>query len=172
MIPMTTKLDRVRRGLLAVLALAALAMAGSVSSMANDVNVSTGLTLAGGPLAIHGYDPVAYFTEDRARLGQAVHSVKHADAVYRFVSVANKRKFEANPERYLPQYGGFCAYGTALGAKFDGDPLLFTVVDGKVYFNLNPEILKKWRADIPGYIAKADRQWRQIRDKSPAELTD
>ena len=172
MIPMTTKFDRARRGLLAVLALAVFAMAGAAPAMANDVNVSACLTLAGGPLAIHGYDPVAYFTENRARLGQAVHSVKHGNAVYRFVSAANKSKFEANPERYLPQYGGFCAYGTALGAKFDGDPQLFTVVDGKLYFNLNPEILKKWRQDIPGYIVKADRQWRQIRDKAPAELTD
>lgn len=168
----TPHFDRARRGFFAVLALAVVAMAGSVTALANDVNVSTGLTLAGGPLAIHGYDPVAYFTEDRARLGQAIHSVKHGDAVYRFVSAANKSKFEANPERYLPQYGGFCAYGTALGAKFDGDPHLFTVVNGKLYFNLNPEILKKWRADIPGYIVKADRQWRQIRDKTPAELTD
>ncbi|MBI1355483.1 MAG: hypothetical protein GC160_14150 [Acidobacteria bacterium] len=172
MFQFSPQFDRARRGILASLALAVLAVAGAAPASANDVNVSTGLTLAGGPLAIHGYDPVAYFTEDRARLGQAIHSAKHGNAVYRFVSAANKRKFEAEPERYLPQYGGFCAYGTALGAKFDGDPLLFTVVDGKLYFNLNPEILKKWRADIPGYIVKADRHWRRIRDKSPAELTD
>jgi len=172
MFELISKSDRRKGGLLAFLALAVLSTAGAAPAIANDVNVSTGMTLSGGPLAIHGYDPVAYHAEDRARLGQAVHSSKHGDAVYRFVSAANKRKFESDPERYLPQYGGFCAYGTALGAKFDGDPRLYTLVDGKLYFNLNPEILKKWREDISGNIAKADRQWRQIREKAPAELTD
>lgn len=155
----------------ALVAIAALTLAGAAPVSANPVNTSEGMTLAGGPLAIHGYDPVAYFTEGRARVGKAVHSVKQGDAVYRFVSEANKQKFEANPQRYTPQYGGYCAYGVAVGAKFDGDPTLFKVVDGKLYFNLNPEIQQKWQEDIPGNIVKADANWPQIRDKAPADLT-
>ena len=72
-----------RWGLAAVLALM---LAGSVPMSANHVNATTGMTLAEAPLAIHGYDPVAYFDEGRARVGKAAFTVKHADAAYRFVS--------------------------------------------------------------------------------------
>ena len=135
-----------------------------------DVNTSTGITLAGAPLAIHGYDPVAYFTEGRAVMGKAEFAATHNDAAYRFSSEANKRKFERNPDRYVPQYGGFCAYGVSAGAKFDGVPHLFKVVNGKLYLNLNEEIQKKWLEDIPGNLRKADANWNRIRGKSPAEL--
>ena len=154
-------------GLAAVLALM---LAGSVPMSANHVNATTGMTLAGAPLAIHGYDPVAYFDEGRARVGKAAFTVKHADAAYRFVSEANKEKFEKDPERYAPQYGGYCAFGVSVGAKFDGDPALFRVVDDKLYLNLNPEIQTTWGKDIPGNIAKADGNWSRIREKAPSEL--
>lgn len=161
-----------RRGLRAVIALAALVVAIAAPAMANDVNTSTGMTLAGGPLAMHGFDPVAYFTQGQPRVGKAVFSSKYGEGVYRFISEENKKKFAAAPQRYAPQYGGYCAYGTALGAKFDGDPRLFTIVNGKLYFNLNPEIQQKWKEDIPGNIAKANRHWTRIRDKAPVDLTD
>lgn len=160
------------RGLFAAITLAVLVSAIAAPAIANDVNTSAGMTLAGGPLAIHGFDPVAYFTQGQARVGQAVFSYKYGEGVYRFVSEENKKKFAAAPQRYAPQYGGYCAYGTALGAKFDGDPRLFTIVDGKLYFNLNPAIQKKWMEDIPGNIAKANRHWTRIRDKAPVDLTD
>lgn len=164
--------QQIRRFTQAALAAAAFAIALASPAVANDVNVTTGMTLAGGPLAIHGYDPVAYFTQNKPVLGKAVYSVKHGSGVYRFASEANKETFERSPERYLPQYGGYCAYGTALGAKFDGDPRLFTIVGGKLYLNLNPAIQAKWKQDIPGNIAQADREWITIRTKSPADLTD
>ncbi len=168
----TPNSGRGRRRLQIVVALAAVLMASAAPAAANDVNTSTGMTLAGGPLAIHGYDSVAYFTQGQARVGKAVYSVKYGEAVYRFVSEANKKAFAAAPQRYAPQFGGYCAYGTALGAKFDGDPTLFKIVDGKLYFNLNPDIQKKWLEDVPGNIAKANREWVRIRDKEPAALTD
>ena len=159
-----------RRVTTLLIALVAIMMTISVSAHANSVNTSTGLTAAGGPLAIHGYDAVSYFTEGRARVGKAVHSVKHGEAVYRFYSEDNMRAFEAAPERYLPRYGGYCAFGVSVGAKFDGDPTLFRVVDGGLYFNLNPEIQKQWLQDIDGNIRKADRNWAKIRDREPSEL--
>lgn len=142
----------------------------SVAGARNHINTSTGMTLAEAPLAIHGFDPVAYFTEGQARVGEASFTATHGDAAYRFVSQANKEKFEKNPERYVPQYGGYCAFGVSVGAKFDGDPRLFKVVDGKLYFNLNREIQKNWLKDVPGNIHKADANWRKIHDKSPMEL--
>ncbi|HSR54160.1 MAG TPA: YHS domain-containing (seleno)protein [Acidobacteriota bacterium] len=135
-----------------------------------EINTSTGLTLTGEPLALHGFDAVAYFTDGAAKLGKAEFSVAHQGATYRFVSQSNKRMFERNPAGYLPQYGGYCAYGTFKGKKFDGDPRLFKVVNGKLYFNLNPAVYELWLKDIPGHIKKADENWREIRDKEPDDL--
>ena len=78
--------------------------------------------------------------------------------------------FKANPDKYLPQYGGFCAFGAALGKKFDGNPRLWKIVNGKLYFNLNEEIVSKWVTDIPGNIAKADQNWKKIAAKRPDQL--
>jgi YHS domain-containing protein len=159
----------VRTGLVVA---AAVLLAGSASALVanHHSNTSTGMTLAGAPLAIHGYDPVAYFTEGQARVGKAAFTATYGGAAYRFVSAANKAEFERNPERYAPQYGGYCAFGVSVGAKFDGDPTLWKIVSNKLYFNLNPDIQKKWLEDVPGNIAKADQNWARIRDKAPSEL--
>ncbi|MEM7357371.1 MAG: YHS domain-containing (seleno)protein [Acidobacteriota bacterium] len=152
-----------------VLALAALSFAFAASA-ADQVNVSSGLTLAGGPLAIRGYDAVAYIHDNQAVHGHAEHSVLHDGAVYRFATAKNKKAFEKNPQRFLPAYGGFCAYGVAVGAKFDGDPEVFRVVDGRLYLNLNPGIQSKWEEDVKGNIHKADGNWRKIHDTPIADL--
>ncbi len=136
----------------------------------NQLNTSVGLTLGGVPLAIHGYDAVAFFTSNQAVIGSDTHAVKHEGATYRFVSAENKATFEKNPARYLPQFGGFCAFGVSVGAKFDGDPRVFAVVGDKLYFNLNPDIQKKWKEDVPGNIVKAEDKWKTIADKAPSQL--
>jgi YHS domain-containing protein len=135
-----------------------------------DVNVSAGLTAQGAPLALRGYDPVAYFEAGAPQLGKAEHSVAHGGATYRFVSKANQRRFEREPQRYLPQYGGFCAFGVSVGAKFDGDPEVWKIVDDKLYLNLNPEIQKSWNADTAAAIRKADGHWPKIRTAAPETL--
>jgi YHS domain-containing protein len=135
-----------------------------------ELNTTTGWTLKGAPLAVHGFDPVAYFTQDEALLGDAQFSTEYKEGTYRFVSEANMQMFLKKPSAYVPQYGGYCAYGTAKGKKFDGDPRLFKVVDGKLYFNLNPDVYKKWLMDPPGFIKQADENWREIHDRQPAEL--
>ncbi|MDY7093954.1 MAG: YHS domain-containing (seleno)protein [Acidobacteriota bacterium] len=154
-----------------VLLLALLLTAVSVTGTATAteaINTSVGLTAAGGPLAIHGYDPVAYFTDGQARRGRADLSTVWNGAAYRFSSETNLQAFRKAPAKYAPQFGGFCAYGVAVGKKFDGDPELFRIVDGKLYFNLNPEIVKVWEKDLEKNITKGDQQWRVIRNK-PAE---
>lgn len=159
----------IRRAVLAGLLLVASLV--TLSAVADhSVNHSEGLTLAGAPLAIHGYDPVAFFTDGEARLGDARYSFAHGGAAYRFVSETNQQKFEQDPGRYLPQYGGFCAYGVAVGAKFDGDPRVFAVRDGKLYFNLNPQIQETWEEDVDGNVREADGNWPRIRDAAPASL--
>ena len=139
-------------------------------AQAQAVNVSDGLTAQGAPLALRGYDPVAYFVAGEPRLGHAAHATVHGGATYRFASQENLAKFGKNPAAYLPQYGGFCAYGVSVGAKFDGDPNVWEIVDGKLYLNLNPEIQKIWSTQTEAAIEKADRHWKTIADAEAASL--
>lgn len=145
---------------------------GSLGVVANaqEVNVSSGLTGQGEPLALRGYDPVSYFLDSGPQAGRADLSATHQGATYRFASKKNLRRFEDDPGKYLPQYGGFCAYGASVGAKFDGDPLVWKVVDGKLYLNLNSEIQKLWNEDIGGAVSKADANWPKIRGAAPESL--
>ena len=125
--------------------------------------MSKGATLAGPGLAAHGYDVVAFFTDGKAEIGSDKYAVAHAGGTYRFVSQAHLDAFKADPGEYVPAYGGFCAYGVALGKKFDGDPRYWKIVDGKLYLNLNGDIQAEWSKDIPGNLAKAETNWRRIR---------
>jgi len=121
-------------------------------------------------LVIRGYDPVAYFTEGRAIAGNADLSVEYEGGKYLFTTVNNRDIFRAEPKKYIPQYGGYCAYGVAVEKKFDIDPSSWRIVNGKIYFNLNPMILEKWGADTEGYIRKSEKNWPLIRAKAPSEL--
>ncbi len=159
------------RNLVATLAVISSLFAASAAIAGTETNVSSGLTAKGPGLAVHGYDVVAYFTEARPTFGRAKHSTVYKDATYRFASDEHLDAFEDDPEKYLPQYGGYCAYGVAVGAKFDGDPHLWRIVDGRLYLNLNEDIQKIWEKKIPGYIKKADRNWPRIAGKTPEELS-
>lgn len=152
------------------LTMAILVVLSSAAFAGIEINTTTGWTLQGAPLALHGFDPVAYFTMNKAMLGDAAFSTEYREGTYRFVSEANKQMFLKNPGDYVPQYGGYCAYGTAKGKKFDGDPRLFKVHDGKLYFNLNQVVYKKWLDDPDGYIETANENWRSIRNAQPADL--
>lgn len=159
-----------RRSIPTLLTLVALLLAAVPALAGNQLNTSVGLTLGGVPLAMHGYDAVAFFTTNQAVIGSDTYAVKHDGATYRFVSEENKKAFEKSPARYLPQFGGFCAFGVSVGAKFDGDPRVFAVVGDKLYFNLNFDIQKKWNEDVPGNIKKAESNWTTIADKAPSQL--
>ena len=158
------------------LALAAAAAAVLTGPAAGDalagfeVNVAPGKTLAGPGIAVHGYDPVAYFTDQRPVQGSAEHQIVHENATYRFSSAENLAKFKANPAKYVPAYGGFCAYGVSVGAKFDGDPRYWKIVDGKLDLNLNKKIQDTWNEDVKGNIGKADETWKKIKSEDPASL--
>ncbi|MEX0318939.1 MAG: YHS domain-containing (seleno)protein [Ruegeria sp.] len=144
----------------------ALSVALATSALAAGVEINASST----GLALQGYDPVAYFTEGEPTKGNWKITTLHNDAMYRFASEENKAAFEANPEAYLPEYGGYCAFGAAMGFKFDGDPNIWKIVDNKLYLNISPDIQQRWEGDIPGLIEKASANWEDIADKDPASL--
>lgn len=151
-----------------------------------DINVSHGLTFTGkptdapAPLALRGYDTVSYFTDGKPQLGTVQHAVSHNGAIYWFASDEHKKMFEAEPDRYLPQYGGFCAYGVTQKTKFDGDPLLWNIHQGKLYLNVTPDLQAKWlgKGLINGVIGnsleenvtEANQNWPGIRGAKPQTL--
>lgn len=119
---------------------------------------------------IGGYDPVAYFTEGKPVRGNGYHVTEHQGVTYAFANGDNKEAFEANPQRYVPAYGGYCAYGVAVGKKFVADPEVWEIVEGRLYLNLDRDIQRKWRKDVPGYIKTADANWLKIKDRAPSDL--
>ena len=112
--------------------------------------------------AIQGYDPVAYFKESKAVSGGADLTYKWNDAVCHFSSHEDLDLFKAEPEKYAPQYGGYCAFTVASGRKEVADPTLFNVVDGKLYLHYNPFVRKTWLKNPKGLIAQADKRWIEI----------
>lgn len=114
--------------------------------------------------AIEGYDPVAYHTAGQPLEGSSDFEHEWEGATWRFVSAENRDLFAADPEKYAPAYGGYCAYGVAQGYKPDIDPEAWSIVDDQLYLNLNKKIQARWEKDIPGYIAKADEIWPTIMD--------
>jgi len=160
-----------RKNILGMMLLAASALVASVPVLAADeLNLTNGYSAAGAPLAIHGYDPVSYFTDAAPALGDDAITVVHDGAAYRFSSKKNAEMFKKNPSRYIPQFGGYCAFGVSVGKKFDGDPRLWTVHDDKLYLNLNPEIQKMFSKDVAGAVKKANKNWVEIRHKSVSSL--
>jgi YHS domain-containing protein len=147
------------------LAIAGMVLAASIASgqaLATDVRHSTP--------GLSGYDPVAYFTEARPTRGSGYHVTVHDGVTYAFANEEHKKMFTASPQKYLPAYGGYCAYGVAIGKKFVADPEVWKVVDGILYLNLAKGIQDKWQKDIPGHIKKANANWSDIKDKAPGDL--
>ena len=113
-------------------------------------------------VALRGYDPVAYFKDGQPVKGAAAYTAVYGGSTFHFASQANREAFVADPTKYAPQYGGFCAYGAAGGYKAAIDPAAFSVVNGKLYLNYDRTVQKEWNKDVPGYIAKADKNWPTV----------
>ena len=110
-------------------------------------------------LAVGGYDTVAFFSENMPVEGKSKFSFKYKDTEWRFNSQENLDLFIATPEKYAPQYGGYCAWLVAMNDLAMGDPQYWKIVDGKLYLNYDAEIKAKWLVDIPGFIKKANMNW-------------
>jgi len=130
--------------------------------------------------AVSGHDVVAYFELEQAPVGEkqpeAVPGRKDITADYNgatwaFASEANREKFLANPEKYVPAYDGHCAYGVAKGGKVPGNPDLWRIVDGQLYLNITKEVVGSWAPDVPGNIEQAQSNWTGIDDNPASDRT-
>ena len=121
-------------------------------------------TFTPGGVAIHGTDPVAYFTEGRPVAGSAAHAVQWDGATWHFASAENAATFPADPARHAPAYGGYCAWAAAQGYLADTDPEAWTIHGGRLFLNANRRIKRRFERDIPGFARTADANWPALRD--------
>ncbi|MHA7777557.1 YHS domain-containing (seleno)protein [Roseibium sp. M-1] len=122
--------------------------------------------------AIGGTDPVAYFTEGKPVAGTDDFTAEYDEVTWKFSSAENRDKFVADPAKYAPQYGGFCAFGAAMGFKVPVVPEAWSIVDGKLYLNNSAKVQERFEEDVPGYIRKATLNWDIIKDKNPGDLKE
>jgi YHS domain-containing protein len=113
-------------------------------------------------VAVRGTDVVAYVTEGRPTPGRAEFTHSWHGATWRFASAANRDRFIADPDRYAPAYGGFCAYAVSEGYTAPIDPNAWRIVDGRLYLNYDPSVQRRWARDMPGRIARANENWPRL----------
>ncbi len=142
---------------------AALFFATSVALAAPPINTLKGGLFGGrADVAILGYDPVAYFTDGKPVKGSAAHAFEWMGAKWLFASQAHLDLFKADPAKYAPQYGGYCAYGVAQDNLVSIEPDKFTVLDGKLYLNYNADVQATWSKDPRGYVKQADAKFKAL----------
>ena len=149
------------KSILATVLLSVTAMT-AMTAVANEYTTST--------TGVAGYDLVSYQTMKRPIRGNGHYLSVSNGVTYLFATEDNKNAFDANPAKYLPAYGGFCAFGASVGKKFVGDPEVWRLVDGTLYLNLDENIQHEWLKDVPGRIKTADANWKNIRNKAPSSL--
>ena len=111
---------------------------------------------------LKGYDPVAYFNQGKAVMGNPLITSKYDGATYLFASREDKAEFDKSPAKFEPQYGGYCAYSMSKGERHDIDPKAFHIYKGKLYVCETPEQMKKFSANVDAYVSKADQNWLKI----------
>ena len=132
-----------------------LAAAAVLPAMASQGMVATGPD----NVAIKGYDTVAYFTDGQAMKGKSEFAYTWNDAEWHFANAAHRELFAEDPERYAPQFGGFCAMGLSMDKKAAADPTAWTIVDGKLYLKFSASTRDRWRTDEAANIKKAEANW-------------
>jgi YHS domain-containing protein len=114
-------------------------------------------------VALHGYDPVAYFTQHKAVVGGDEGSRYH-DATYWFATAEHQEQFQKAPKKFSPAFGGYCAYGVSRGVLKDITPTLFDVRGGRLVLLQNKEALDAYKRDPAGVLAKADANWIKLQE--------
>jgi len=158
-------LHRIILGVIAagfVVALAAVALLRITPAAEAAPPVYTGIVKG---VAVGGYDTVAFFTDGKPAKGNKDLTTNYDGATWRFASAANRDAFQADPAKYAPQYGGYCAYAVSKGSTAKGDPQAWTVHDGKLYLNYNKNVRATWAKDIPGNVKKGDANWPAVLEK-------
>ena len=115
--------------------------------------------------AIRGYDPVAYFTDGKPVKGDSGITHSWEGATWYFASDDNRKEFIANPKKYAPAYGGYCAYAVANGYTATTDPDAWSIVDDRLYLNYSPAVKQRWEKNVTGYISKANKNWPGVLTK-------
>jgi YHS domain-containing protein len=154
---------------LGIISLPIAMMATSVHA-SDEHNTVPGLTYAGAPLGLHGVDPVAFIAIGNRIDGTDKYTGVHQGVAYYFASEENLNTFKNSPSKFVPEYGGFCAFGASVGKKFDGDPRYAAIYDNKLYVFLNEAVLKEFHKDPKGTITKANQNWSKIQHKAAASL--
>ncbi|MFT5396896.1 MAG: YHS domain-containing protein [Gammaproteobacteria bacterium] len=147
--------------LFTLLLVTGLSFASLSASAASDSHSLTGVS---------GYDVVSYQNAKKPLRGNGNYVAAHDGVNYLFANADNQKTFEANPAKYVPAYGGYCAFGASVGKKFIGDPEVWRIVDGKLYLNLDAGIQVQWLKDVPGRIKTADAKWSKIKNTPASEL--
>lgn len=114
---------------------------------------------------IDGYDPVAYFVEGAAVKGSTDFSYNWKEALWLFSSEKNKALFVADPEKYAPQYGGFCAFSMSRGMRVGASGEAWSIVDGKLYLQYSPAVLARWESDREDNIRRGNAHWEDLKTK-------
>lgn len=153
-------MTNIKRVILTLGALALLAVPAAATASA--VSHST--------VGVGGYDLVSYRNSEKPVRGNGNHLAVHEGVTYLFQNEENRETFEADPEHFVPAYGGFCAYGVSVGKKFVGDPDVWEIVDDRLYLNLDHKIQGLWTRDVTGNIRKAEGHWPRIRNVPAAKL--
>ncbi len=118
---------------------------------------------AGRRIALSGYDPVAYFTDGAPAKGTEAYWFAFEDAVYLFRNSEHRKLFAADPERYAPQYAGFCAAGLSKGFKIEPDPEAWAIANGKLFMFVLKERVPQFKQEPTAFIDKADANWPALR---------
>lgn len=151
-------MKRIQSLILAIIASAGIAGTAVAGELVNTSGASG--------IALNGFDPVAFFSDHKPVNGDPGITAKYQGATYLFASKEHKQAFEAAPDRYAPQCGGFCAFGASVGALFPVDIDTWQVRDGKLYLNLNPAILAKFNEDFKKNVSKAEKKWPELVKKN------
>lgn len=146
------------------IALAAVALLAATTMNAQDKKANN---IDNSNIALQGYSPVSYLDLGLAQRGNKEFKSEYNKVIYYFTSADQKKTFDRNPQKYMPQYGGFCAFGTYAGAKFRVDPNKFIVKDGKYYLFLNNvelDAMELWLAENDHNKLKstADANWAKL----------
>ncbi|BAQ16790.1 YHS domain-containing (seleno)protein [Methyloceanibacter caenitepidi] len=156
--------------LIAAATLVGAVSASSAAFAVDEYNVSTGTTVDGARVALRGVDAVALATGLKVADGYAKHAAVRDGVAYYFETADAQKAFEAAPEKYMPQYGGFCAFGVAIGKKLDAAPRYADIVDGKLYVFLNAGAFEKYKEDKAGTLAKAEKNWPAMHHVAVSEV--
>ena len=123
-------------------------------------------------VAIQGYDPVAYFELQRPEKGLPEHSFSWMGAEWRFANAAHRARFAAEPSRYAPRYGGYCAWAVSNNYTAPIDPQAWKIVSGKLYLNYSKSVQKKWEEQLLDRISAADRNWPALHRATPSRAAE